>query len=378
MINIGYISPTNPFVDKKGWSGTYYNVREALELAGHKVEWIQYDSNSLFLKIFNKIYKLIYGNGSFTHSRLSSWLKVNSIHTQLENYDLIFVPGQIDVVAGLKTQKPIIYYTDGTVPLMIDYYWFNFTKRAIDEAEKLELKAVKNASINIYASNWARSSAIKEYKINKSKTEVLPFGANLAYEDTDNISSMDKNSGEGIINIIFSGVDWKRKGGEIAVNACKKLIDDGYDVKLTIVGIKNLDDKIVNLNFVDYMGFLDKEDEEQYQKYLNAWRQADILLLPTRAECAGIVFNEASAFGVPSLSVDTGGVADYVRNDINGYRMPISANSEDFALKMEEWIRESKLNDLSKGAKAMYRARNSWSAWGNSFNRLLEDNNLLK
>lgn len=168
------------------------------------------------------------------------------------------------------------------------------------------------------------------------------------------------------------------KGGEIAVNACKKLIDDGYDVKLTIVGIKNLDDKIVNLNFVDYMGFLDKEDEEQYQKYLNAWKQADILLLPTRAECAGIVFNEASAFGVPSLSVDTGGVADYVRNDINGYRMPISANSEDFALKMEEWIRESKLNDLSKGAKAMYRARNSWSAWGNSFNRLLEDNNLLK
>ncbi|WP_270350498.1 glycosyltransferase [Ligilactobacillus salivarius] len=75
------------------------------------------------------------------------------------------------------------------------------------------------------------------------------------------------------------------------------------------------------------------------------------MLLPTRAECAGIVFNEASAFGVPSLSVDTGGVADYVKNNINGYRMPLSANGEDFALKIEEWIKEDKLSTLSKGAK---------------------------
>lgn len=34
-----------------------------------------------------------------------------------------------------------------------------------------------------------------------------------------------------------------------------------------------------------------------------------LLLLPTRAECAGIVFNEASAYGVPILLTDTGGVS---------------------------------------------------------------------
>lgn len=36
-MNIGYFSPTNPFVDKKSWSGTYYSTREALELAGIKL-----------------------------------------------------------------------------------------------------------------------------------------------------------------------------------------------------------------------------------------------------------------------------------------------------------------------------------------------------
>ena len=28
---------------------------------------------------------------------------------------------------------------------MVDYYWFNFTKRAINEAKELELKAARNA-----------------------------------------------------------------------------------------------------------------------------------------------------------------------------------------------------------------------------------------
>lgn len=210
IMNIGYISPTNPFVDKKRWSGTNYSTREALELAGHTVEWIKYDNTNLFLKIYNRIiYKLIYGNGTPTYSRLSSWLKVKTIHENLEKYDVIFIPGQIDLVAGLKTKTPIIYYGDGTVPLMVDYYWFNFTKRAINEAKELELKAARNASINIYASNWARNSGIKEYKIHSSKAKVIPFGANLSYADTDNISNIDKNDR---INIIFSGVDWKRKG----------------------------------------------------------------------------------------------------------------------------------------------------------------------
>ncbi len=369
-MKIGYISPTNPFIDKKSWSGTYYSTREALELAGHTVEWIQYDNKNLFLRIYNKIiYKLIYGNGSVTHSRLSGWLKVKTIREKLENYDIIFIPGQVDIVANLKTKTPIIYYTDGTVPLMLNYYWFNFTERAANEAKKLESQAAENASMNIYASNWARNSAIKEYKIDSSKAKVLPFGANLSYTDMEKVGNGFRKNEK--ISIIFSGVDWKRKGGEIAVNACKKLIKDGYDVELTIVGIKNLDNRVKELNFVNYLGFLDKEDKKDYRKYLDAWEKANILLLPTRAECAGIVFNEASAFGVPSLSVDTGGVADYVKNDINGKRLPLEASADDYAKEIEKWIDMKLLGDLSIGARKLYKEQNNWKVWGKLFNEMI-------
>lgn len=37
-MKIGYLSPTNPFEDRRGWSGTYYNICQALMAAGHWIE----------------------------------------------------------------------------------------------------------------------------------------------------------------------------------------------------------------------------------------------------------------------------------------------------------------------------------------------------
>ena len=34
QMTIGYLSPTNPFKDRKGWSGTYFSTRQAIEDAG--------------------------------------------------------------------------------------------------------------------------------------------------------------------------------------------------------------------------------------------------------------------------------------------------------------------------------------------------------
>ncbi|WP_338361533.1 glycosyltransferase [Lactobacillus delbrueckii] len=84
-----------------------------------------------------------------------------------------------------------------------------------------------------------------------------------------------------------------------------------------------------------------------------------------------MVFNEASAYGVPILSTDTGGVSDYVFNDVNGWRMPLSASGDDYAIKIEEWIKTDKFSDLSASALNLYQTRNSWKAWGESFKKIV-------
>ena len=84
---------------------------------------------------------------------------------------------------------------------------------------------------------------------------------------------------------------------------------------------------------VDFIGFLNKNNEEEYQRVIQIISSSDILILPTKAECAGIVFAEASAYGLPIFTYDTGGVGNYVINGVNGYRLPLKDNASEFAEK---------------------------------------------
>lgn len=372
---IGYVSPTDPFTDKAEWSGTFYGLCGALEMLGDEVEWIPYRNGFFPNKILSKVYRLLYGKGSFIHSRLLSKYHTKKINNKdLSKYDLIFVPAQVDIVAGLKTDVPIIYYTDGTIPLMINYYWFGFSRRAISEAKLIEKRALKNATINIFSSQWAANSAIKDYKINSQKVKVLPFGANI----DDSLINYTKKTYEypkKELNILFSGVNWKRKGGDIAVETVKELNNRGIKSTLYICGIKNEDlpADLHDINFIKNVGFLNKNIKSDLKEYLSIWEKTDIFILPTRAECSAIVLNEANAFGVPILTTQTGGLSNYVINGKNGERLSLSARGTEYADIIESWLKNGKLEALSINARNLYLHKNSWNAWSKGFASLLKE-----
>lgn len=365
---IGYLSPTDPFTDRKAWSGTYYNTREALEKVGHQVEWVDYKIDTLTDKVLSKVYRLLYGHGSYTHSRLASKLRVKSIKKDLSKYDVLFVPGQVDIVAGLETDTPIIYYTDGTVPLMVNYYWFGFTQRAIKEAKLIEQQAINNASYVWLSSQWAANSVIDDYHANPEKVAVFPF----VVGNDANKTKVSKYDGH-TLRAIFSGVDWERKGGQIAVDAFENLNQRGINAELFISGIKNLPDKVKTKKFVHNMGFLNKNNPNELKKYLQTWEHSNLLILPTRAECSAIVFCEAAAYGAPVITTETGGNGTYVLNDVNGQRLPLSAVGSDYADVIIEWLQKDKLVRFSNGAHEMYLKNNSWDAWGKHFNEIVEN-----
>ena len=375
---IGYISPVDPFKDKRTWSGTYYGICKALKMTDVKIEWIPYNNNNIYSKAISKVYNFLYGKGSCTHFKLMSLYHTRSINNMnLNKYDLLFVPGQVDIVAGLKTNVPIIYYTDGTVPRMIDYYWFGFTKRAIKEAKSIEKKALDNATIDIFSSQWAADSAINDYKINPQKVRVLPFGMNM---DDSLINYKAKEYSENYnsnkLNLLFSGIDWKRKGGDIAVETVKELNKRGIKATLTICGIKDssLPSKLRDIEYIDNIGFLNKNNKFDLRRYLNIWEKTDIFILPTRAECSAIVLNEANAFGVPTLTSETGGLSDYVISGKNGELLSLQARGSDYADIIEKWLKNKKLETLSLNARNLYTHKNSWNAWSKNFALLMKTN----
>jgi glycosyltransferase involved in cell wall biosynthesis len=77
------------------------------------------------------------------------------------------------------------------------------------------------------------------------------------------------------------------------------------------------------------------------QKLTELFQTSDFFILPTRAEAAGIVFCEASAYGLPSLAYATGGVSDYVRNGVNGVCVEPGSPPATFAGEIRKLLTDS-------------------------------------
>jgi len=90
------------------------------------------------------------------------------------------------------------------------------------------------------------------------------------------------------------------------------------------------------------------------------YRTSDIFILPSRAECSAIVLAEAAAFGLPVLTCDTGGLADYVSNGANGFRLPVEDDGTLFAEKAKAILAD--YESFARSAYADYEKRMNWDS----------------
>lgn len=97
----------------------------------------------------------------------------------------------------------------------------------------------------------------------------------------------------------------------------------------------------------DSFGYLDKNNLEEYKKYIYLYQECNAFILPTRAECAGLLFAEANAFVMPIFATKTGGLPTYVRNGENGYTLLVSAQGIDFGKCIEKVYRNRQFELLS-------------------------------
>ena len=80
--------------------------------------------------------------------------------------------------------------------------------------------------------------------------------------------------------------------------------------------------------------FIGKATAEDRQRLNELYARSHFFIMPTRAEAFGIVFAEASTFGVPCLGTAVGGLPSVIKDGVNGQLFPLDANGEDYA----DWI----------------------------------------
>lgn len=302
---------------------------------------------------------------SLEHYRfaLRSYARQIDDHLRRRPVDVVFATSSIPI-ALLRPALPVVFWTGSLYHQMHDYYggaaFGNPTPSARRRGERQEEAALARATYAIYASQWAADAACQ--LTDPAKIRVLPWGAGVKVQHTcQDVLGWAKQKRAQRPNqceLLFIGIDWERKGGTLAVETARWLNNQGVRTKLRVAGCRPAQPLP---DFVEVVGHVSKRTPEGRQRFGDLCRDADFFILPTLAEAAGIVFSEASAYGLPSITFDTGGVSDYVRHGISGFCLPPGSSPEVFGKAILETLSdETRYERMAANAFHEYETRLNW------------------
>jgi hypothetical protein len=281
-------------------------------------------------------------------------------------------------VAYLDCRQPIAIWTDATFAGTMETHpglaRSRLCAESIRDGLANERSALERASLVIYLSDWAAHSALRHYDLDPAKVRVVPGGANLE-------SGLQPGEVDGVIaarpsdrcRLVFLGRRWHDKGGDLAVEVAGALNRGGLPTTLTVIGAGPPGDRPLPPH-VHLAGPLRKSVPAELAQLARLLCEAHFLILPTRAEAFGLVFCEASAFALPSLASDVGGVASAVAHGRNGRLLPLAATAADYCAAVEELFRDyARYTQLARSSYDEYATRLNWTSAAASVRRFLQD-----
>ena len=372
MLKVGFLANSYLNPDEvRSWSGLPYHFTRNLRAAGCEVVPVRMakEPSMLGRKVRQALWK--YGRGmrylrdlepSAMRAAARGW---EARLRELGDVDVVFSASSLPF-ADLETDLPMVFWTDTTFGAMLGFY-ADFTRLVpASRARGLEVEraALARCALAVYASDWAARSAVADHGADPAKVRVLGFGANLEPTPTraEGLAAMETRGGaekSGVCELLFIGVDWERKGADVAVAALGELRRLGVPARLRIAGCRPpAGFRLPSDGSVEVLGFLDKNSPAGREQLAALYRESHFFILPSRAEAYGVVFCEACAYGVPCLAAAVGGVPSIVRDGENGRLFPAAATGADYARWVAEvWRRPVGYRALALGALDASHAR---------------------
>lgn len=237
--------------------------------------------------------------------------------------EVIFSDGTIPI-SLLDCRVPIVFWSDATFAGMLDFYpgFINLQRESVENGNRMEQAALSRAALAIYTSDWAAGTCLDHYQVDPARVKVIPYGPNLEKEKPlAEIDALIRARSMQTCQLIFSGTNWQRKGGDLALRLAEALNRAGLHTELAIIGCRPpLQKKLPS--YVKVIGYLDPITAAGRREYEEHLARAHFLVLPSRADCTPRVIHEANALGVPCITSDVGGLPSMIRRDINGAMFP--------------------------------------------------------
>jgi len=377
-MKLAYVTPYDAR-DINNWSGLGYYIAQSLQGEAVSLDYVGPLKDRFSSKLLRK-YKRHYHE--LFHKKylrdpepfiLKDYAKQISQKMSSTNPDVVFSPTSIPI-AYLESDRPIAFWADATFAGVLDFYphYSNLCQETIKHGHLMETIALQRAALAIYASDWAAKTAIEHYGADPAKVKVVPFGANIEDEKTlDEVKVLVKSRSTKVCKLLLLGVDWLRKGGDVAFKVAQELNASGLKTELTVVGCQPIIEGLLP-DFVKPLGFISKSTPEGKQKISRLIAESHFLIVPSQAECYGVVFCEANALAVPCLATDVGGIPTIIKDDMNGKLFSLTADVASYCDYITNlFTNYAEYEQLALSAFHEYQSRLNWTVAGRTVRRLL-------
>ncbi len=328
-----------------------------------------------FFNVKGKIYRILKRNYESLREPIILKGYAEQIQQKLLTLDVDIVFSYSSIpLSYLNCRQPIVFWVDATFAGMVDFYpeFTNLSKESLRKGNAQEQAALSNCTLAIFSSEWAAATALENYQVDPLKIKVVPFGGNFACNRTrEDIDKLLISRSTKELKLLFFGIDWHRKGGDLAIEIAKKLNKQGLKTELTIVGCYPLVEEALP-DFVKVHGFIDKTSEAGLDRIKKVLSETHFLIHPARAEAFGCVLPEANSFGIPCLTTNVGGIPTVIKDNINGRLFAPTDGIDSYSdFIMKSFANYEGYKDLARSSFQEYQARLNWDVAGMTIKKML-------
>jgi glycosyltransferase involved in cell wall biosynthesis len=377
-MKIAYVTEYDPF-DIRQWSGTGYHIAQALQPL--QLDYMGPLSEQWVERSLRKLKRHYYARSQQKYLKDSAPARLKYFAQQVSQKlaqtqsDLV-LSATVNPIAYLDCPQPTVFWADATFAGLLDFYpqYSHLCAETTQNWHLMERLAIQKSQLAIYSSQWAAQTAIDFYQADPAKVKVVPFGANLgASPALDSVKDWVEARPKNLCKLLLLGVDWVRKGGDVAFEVTKALNQAGLRTELTVVGCQPMIPDPMP-DYVKPLGFISKSMPAGQARIHQLIAESHFLILPSVADCTPIVLCEANAFGVPCLATNVGGIPSIVQDHVNGKLFSTNAEITEYCQYILDVFTDySAYKDLAVSAFHQYQTCLNWSAAGARVKQLLQE-----
>ena len=222
----------------------------------------------------------------------------------------------------------------------------------------------------ITISERLRQSFLEDYSLSAAAVHTAYAGPNFDEALIVQATALPRQNSTP--TVLFVAKEFTRKGGSTVAAAFRRVRVTVPAARLLYAGAAELPSELANLDGVESLGLLDKTRPADLRRLLSAYREADLMVLPSRRDPFPTVIREAMSFSLPCIVSDIWAMPEMVIDRETGFLVPPD-DVELLAQRMELLLTDAALREkFGHAARARAEALFTWGAVGRKLEHVLD------